>query len=192
MPELGKLGRVDPRSFWSNEETEFIAWLRQSIGELSEQLSLDIALPDSDVSDGQPRHHMVGWNSSTDRAVIIAGQLGRTDQIHLGQLLTSAAAVQAGFVIWIAAKFRDEHRQALEWLNEISGAWPYLLGVELELFQVDDSPLAPYFKLVTRPGEWRTDLTTPAVSLRNGQQFRESLSELLSKLKAEPVKDLVS
>ena len=40
--------------------------------------------------------------------------------LHLGQLLTYAAGLEAVTVVWIAERFTDEHRAALDWLNEIT------------------------------------------------------------------------
>ena len=56
----------------------------------------------------------------TDKWVLIENQLERTDHTHLGQLLTYAAGLEAVTVVWIAERFTDEHRAALDWLNEIT------------------------------------------------------------------------
>jgi len=54
----------------------------------------------------------------------------RTDHIHLGQLLTSAAGLNTVTIIWIAKHFADEHRAALDWLNEITGDEISFFGLE--------------------------------------------------------------
>jgi len=35
-------------------------------------------------------------------------------------LITYSAGVNAGIIIWIAKELREEHKRALEWLNENS------------------------------------------------------------------------
>ena len=37
------------------------------------------------------------------------------------RLMTYAAGLDAVTIVWIAERFSDEHRAALDWLNEITG-----------------------------------------------------------------------
>jgi hypothetical protein len=50
--------------------------------------------------------------------VVIEIQYGKTDDGYFGQLLTYAATLGATAVVWIAERFTDERRKAIEWLNE--------------------------------------------------------------------------
>ena len=59
-------------------------------------------------------------NRDDDVWVLIENQLERTDHIHLGQLLTYAASLQAVTIVWVAAMFTDEHCAVFDWLNEIT------------------------------------------------------------------------
>ena len=75
--------------------------------------------------------------------MLIENQLERTDHTHLGQLLTYAAGLEAVTVVWIAERFTDEHRAALDWLNEITDEEFSFFGLEIELWRIGDSPMAP-------------------------------------------------
>ena len=45
-------------------------------------------------------------------------RLEYTNHDHLGKIITYATGKNAEVVIWVVARARDEHRKAIEWLNE--------------------------------------------------------------------------
>ena len=86
--------------------------------------------------------------------MVIENQLEPTDHKHLGQLLTYAAGLDAITVVWIAKRFTDEHRAALDWLNEITAEKVRFFGLEIELWRIGDSQMAPKFNVVSHPNNW--------------------------------------
>jgi len=52
------------------------------------------------------------------RKIIIENQLESTNHEHLGKIITYASGIDAEIIIWIVKDARDEHLQAINWLNE--------------------------------------------------------------------------
>ena len=184
MEKLGKLKRVDPRSVWQHEARDFTLWLEGNTDILAETLGLDLDLVETESLVGGYAVDLYAKDLSTGRWVIIENQLEQTDHSHMGQLMAYAAGKEAGVIIWISPKFRDEHRQTLDWLNEITDETVSFFGIELELLQVDDSLPAPHFRLVVQPNEWRKSISRPLVSSRQ-QEYEVFFGELLDRVKAQ-------
>jgi len=85
--------------------------------------------------------------------VIIENQLERTNHDHLGKAITYASVLDAACVIWVATQFSEEHVKALDWLNDHTVDEISFYGVQLELWQVDESRPALRFNVVSRPNE---------------------------------------
>jgi len=85
--------------------------------------------------------------------VLVENELERTDHNHLGQLMTYAAGLGAVTIVWISDRSIDEHRAALDWLNEITNEHVNFFGLEVELWRIGDSALAPKFNVVSKPND---------------------------------------
>jgi hypothetical protein len=72
--------------------------------------------------------------------------------------MTYAAGLDAVTIIWIAQKFTEEHRAALDWLNRITDDTFNFFGIEIELFKIGDSKPAPLFNLVSKPNDWSKEV----------------------------------
>ena len=116
---------------------------------------MELGEPRTEVPVGGYSLDILATELQSGTPVIIENQLGTTDHIHLGQLLTYAAGLDGGKVIWVTGNFRDEHRQALDWLNQRTGGDTEFFGVVVELWRIGGSPLAPHFNLVATPNDWR-------------------------------------
>jgi len=164
---LGKLNRLDPRLEWSNESKNFTPWLssQDGLNLLGETLGLELELKDTEVYVGNYRADIVAKDSISNEYVVIENQLSSTDHDHIGKLLTYAASFEAGTVVWIAKNFREEHRQALDWFNEITIKDVDFFGIEIELLQIGDSPYAPNLKIVSKPNEWTRSVRSEKQSL---------------------------
>ena len=139
---------------------------------------------------------VLAHDRDSDRPVIIENQLEATNHTHLGQLLTYAAGYDPYAVVWLTREFQDEHRQALDWLNQRTGEDTAFFGVVVEAWRIDDSRPAPHFRVVAMPNDWqkriasrnRPTRTRPnAGKARLNQQFFKGLDiERLGKCGLSP------
>jgi len=160
--KLGILGRVDLRNAWETEDRDFTPWLaeEQNLKILSDAISLDLELEAVEKNVGPFRADILCKDIQNDCWVLIENQLEKTDHKHLGQLLTYAAGLQAATIIWIADKFSDEHRAAMDWLNKITAEEFKFFGLEIELWKIDNSLPAPKFNIVVKPNDWSRSVST--------------------------------
>lgn len=155
---LAKIERVtDLRATWPNEAQHFTPWLAENIAELGEVLGMDLELEQTEASVGGYSLDILATDVSSRRPVIIENQLETTNHSHLGQLLTYAAGFDAEAIVWVTKEFRDEHRQALDWLNHRTGEDTQFFGVTVELWRIADSLPAPHFNVVATPNGWRKE-----------------------------------
>jgi hypothetical protein len=165
--QLAHLERLDLKDVWSNEATNFTPWLarEENIALLSETLSLNLEVEAQEKSVGPFRADILCKDIQSDSWVLIENQLERTDHTHLGQVLTYASGLGAVTVVWIAARFTEEHRSTLDWLNKITDSSFRFFGVEVELWRIGDSPAAPKFNIVSKPNNWSQSVAKAAGAL---------------------------
>jgi Domain of unknown function (DUF4268) len=170
--QLGRLERVELRDIWISEATSFTPWLarRENIAILSETLNIALELEAQERAVGPFRADLLCKDIDTDRWVLIENQLERTDHTHLGQLLTYASGLEAVTIIWIAARFTEEHRSTLDWLNKITNESFRFFGLEVELWRIGDSSAAPKFNIVSKPNEWSHSVAKAARVIDDAEQ----------------------
>lgn len=156
MTELGRLQRVDLRDIWQTEAQDFTPWLarEENLAILGDTIALDLELEAQEKNVGPFRADILCKDTATGDWVLIENQLERTDHIHMGQLLTYAAGLQAVTIVWVASKFTEEHQATLDWLNEITDDRFRFFGLEIELWRIGDSTPAPKFNIVSKPNDW--------------------------------------
>ncbi len=165
--KLGRLEKVDLRTAWKDEGLHFTPWLakEENLQFLAETLGMHLELVKQEKEVGPFRADILCKNLEDDSWVLIENQLERTDHTHLGQILTYAAGLEAVTAIWIAERFTEEHRAALDWLNEHTDEKISFLGLEVELWRIGDSPVAPKFNIVAKPNDWTREVPPAAPAL---------------------------
>jgi len=157
MTDFGEIKPVDIRDIWPNEASDFTPWLVENIDRLGQALGMEIEVEEREADVGEFSLDIRAKDLGTGRTIVIENQLTETDHDHLGKLLTYAGGFDAGVLVWIAKELRDEHRKALEWLNENTGPDIDCFGVVIEVIRIDNSKPAFNFKPVVFPNEWQKD-----------------------------------
>jgi uncharacterized protein DUF4268 len=154
IAQLGTLKRVVIRDVWKHEDSDFTPWLAQSenVARLAAAIGMELEVTGVEVPVGPFSADILAKNSSGE-FIIIENQFGKTDHDHLGKVLTYAATLNASAVIWIAERFTDEHRKAIEWLNDHTSNDLSLFAVELQLWRIDESRPAVQFNVLSEPSE---------------------------------------
>lgn len=152
---LSKLERVPLREAWKHEASDFTPWLSETdnLNALADALGIsELVLVATEHWVGDFKLDILCTDG--DEQVIIENQLEKTNHTHLGQIIAYAAGVGAKKVIWVAESFRPEHAAALQFLNDNTTDDLNFFAVEVELWKIGDSPLAPKFEVVVKPNEW--------------------------------------
>ena len=174
-----KLGRMEPvglRDHWPDEAKDFTPWLAtdEGLGLLGNALGMELELFDTEVSVGNYRADVVATDTASGERVVIENQLEPTNHDHIGKLITYAAAIEATTVGWIAQRIRDEHRRALEWLNDRTTSGLDFFAIEMQLWCIGESLPAPRF---TRPGSSASDIASTASRARPSLPSRRTSAE---------------
>ena len=195
--KIGRLQKIDLRKLWIGEASDFTPWLakEENIELLSETVGIELEVISEEKSVGPFRADILCKNTIDDTYVLIENQLEKTDHNHLGQLLTYAAGLEAVNIIWIAKKFTEEHRAALDWLNRVTDEKLRFFGIEIEAYQIEGSIPAPLFQLVSKPNDWtkaiqksqkQGELTeTKALNLEYWTAMKKHFEQSGTKLKSQ-------
>lgn len=157
--KLSSLKKIDLRTYWKHEALDFTRWLakEENIQLLSDEIGVDLTDIKVEAATGRYSVDILAKDGS-DRIVIIENQLEITDHKHLGQLITYASGFNASVIIWIVKETREEHQKAIEWLNNNTNVQLSFILIQMELWQIDESPFAPKFHILVQPNDWAKQL----------------------------------
>jgi len=147
---IEKITRVPLRQIWKHEAKEFTTWLQNNTDVLIDVVGFTLVNVEREKSTGNFNVDLYAEDSSGN-TVIIENQLEKSDHKHLGQLITYLTAFEAKKAIWIVSEPKQEHINAVSWLNESTNCEFYLLKVEV--IKIGKSNPAPLLTLIVEPSE---------------------------------------
>ena len=161
MVNLGQLEEIkDLRNVWPHEALDFTPWLAEdeNIALLGNAVGLEITVDETESSVGDFNVDIFATETGTDKKIIIENQLGDTDHDHLGKLITYASGKSADMIIWVVKHAREEHKAAIEWLNNHTDDKIGFFLCEIKLYKIGDSEPAVKFEVVERPNDWTKEV----------------------------------
>jgi len=161
MINLSKLEEIDDlRKVWPHEAQDFTPWLasEDNIGSLSDAIGIDIAIDEEESPVGDFNVDIFAREIDTGRKIIIENQLESTNHDHLGKLITYASGKSAEIIVWLVKHAREEHKAAIEWLNNHTDDHVAFFLCEIKLYKIGNSSPAVKFEVVERPNDWAKDV----------------------------------
>lgn len=154
--KLGKLTEVNTRELWEHEQYDFSNWLAkdENIEILNDILGLTLIDINKEAYVGAYRCDLTAVDETTGIKVIIENQLESSNHDHLGKIITYASGLDAKVVVWIVTSAREEHRSAMEWLNNNMTTEINFFLIELHAYRIGDSLPAPKFEIIEKPNDF--------------------------------------
>ena len=188
VDQLGRVERVDARLVWGHEALDFTPWLEEHIDELAERIGVELQIEAREVAVGPFSADLLGRDVTTGARLLIENQLAPTNHGHLGQIVTYAAGLDTRVMVWVAPQIREEHRQAIDWLNQVTREEYNFFAVRIELLRIGER-YAPDFVIVASPNAWQRRIRNVAdraePSAGRDERWRDIWARFIEKLRAK-------
>jgi len=151
--KIGKFKEVDIRELWKHEQYDFSEWLAkdENIEMLNDILGLTLIDISKEAYVGSYRCDILAKDETSGIKVIIENQLEASNHDHLGKIITYASGLDAKVIVWIVKQAKEEHRSAIEWLNNNTNSDLNFFLIELHAYRIDESNPAPMFEVIEKP-----------------------------------------
>ncbi len=163
---LGKLKKIELREGWRHEANDFTKWLAQeeNLALLGNEIGFDIKLIQTEAKVGSFNVDILAEEENTGNKIIIENQLEVSNHDHLGKIITYASGYDAKIIVWVVKDVREEHRKAIDWLNENTNEEIGFYLLKIELWQIENSLPAPKFEMISKPNDWAKAVKSSAGS----------------------------
>ena len=149
MSQVEKITRIGIREAFPIEPKHFTPWLTENIEVVGDAIGLELSSAEKEQSTG---NFSVDIKAKTldGETVVIENQYGNSDHDHLGKLITYLSSFDAKVAVWIVETPKQEHINAITWLNEGENNCDFYL-LRVEAIRIGSSPAAPLLSLVSGP-----------------------------------------
>jgi hypothetical protein len=187
MSQVDKITRIKIREAFPIEPRDFTPWLTENIDVVGDAIGIELTGAEREQSTGNFSVDIKAQTQSGDVAVI-ENQYGKSDHDHLGKLITYLSSFDAKVAIWIVETPKQEHINAIAWLNEGENNCDFFL-LRVEAIKIGDSPAAPLLSLISGPSAESKQIGRKRQEDSENDKLRaEFWRQLLEKNKASRVK----
>lgn len=85
-------------------------------------------------------------------------------------MITYASGKSADVVIWVVKHAREEHKAAIEWLNNHTDDKVGFFLCEIKLYRIGNSEPAVKFEVIERPNDWSKEIKKMRQSMKQSNQ----------------------
>jgi hypothetical protein len=181
--EFGEIIKVPMNKVWEHEERHFTPWIAANISKLGDALGLQLECEETEANAGNFRLDIKAKEIGTDRTAVIENQIYKTDHKHLGQLITYASFFKAEIIIWISQEITEEHRLAIDWLNNNTNDKIQFYAAEVDIIRIGDSKPAMNFKVKALPNNLEKQSNNLRITTKTGELYKKFFQKLIDELR---------
>jgi len=137
------------RNRFRSESSDFTPWLAGNLDILGEAIHRKLLNASTEQTSENFRVDIQA-ESEDGATIVIENQFGDSNHDHLGKIITYRTAFDAKLALWIVEKAKQEHIDAINWLNETDIGCEFFL-LELKLIRIGTSSLGPLFTIKAGP-----------------------------------------
>lgn len=145
--------QISLKKMWPKEAQNFTPWLADHLDVLGDKIGMDLEKIGTEVDVGPYSADILAKDITTNTFVVIENQYEKTNHDHLGKLITYSSVLDAKTIVWIAEVFTDEHKKALDWLNDLTPNDVSFYGIQLELWEVGQDSASLHLNVVSSPSK---------------------------------------
>lgn len=149
--KVEKITRIPIREAFKFEYKHFTPWLCENIDVLGEAIGVELRNPEREQSTGNFNVDIKAEDGNGN-TVVIENQYGSSNHDHLGKVITYLASFEAKIAIWIVEMPKQEHINAIAWLNEGENGCDFYL-LKVEAIKIGESNPAPLLSIISGPSE---------------------------------------
>lgn len=177
--------QIPLKKMWPKEAQDFTPWLAEHLEVLSEKIGIDLEKIGTEVNAGPYSADILAKDINSKNFVVIENQYEKTNHDHLGKLITYASVLDAKTIVWIAENFTDEHKKALDWLNDNTTEDFSFYGIQSNLWEVGQDEASLHMDVVSAPNSSVKAIKhVTSAPTESAQQQLEYWTKFRDKLKA--------